>query len=96
MRPMLLHSISNTPPLLNIRRNLLIRIDLRLDEIERFLGEVLGDANDAVDVANYDVAGVDYCVLVFAVETHWCVDLGSNQIMRFKRGKGETIELGWG
>ena len=65
--PMLLHGVRDTSPLEYVRSHVLVRVHLRLDEVESLLRETLWYAHDAIHIADDDVAWVDDGVLFFAV-----------------------------
>lgn len=62
-------------PSLNIRRNLLISLDLRPHEFQRLLRQILRQAHNAVQVANDEVAGMDHGFLVLNLQADGRVDL---------------------
>lgn len=53
---------------LDVRGHGVVSLDLRRDEIERLLRQLLRQAHDAIYVGDDDVAGLDDGVLVLAVE----------------------------
>ena len=75
IRPVLLHGFLYTPPLEDVSSNILIRIHLRLDQVEGFFRHRLRYAHDAVHVADDDVARVDDGLLLLAVQAHGSICL---------------------
>ncbi len=75
---MLLHSIGNRPALQDISSDLLISLHLRLYEIQRFLRQVLWDADDSVDICNQYIPRIDDGLLVLAVQPDGSIDLVSS------------------
>ena len=75
---MLLHRICNRPSHLDICLDFLVRIYLRLYEVKCLFCEGLGQADNAIDISNQDITWVYYCILVFAIQSHRCVDLSQS------------------
>jgi len=83
---MFFHRLRHGPTISDIRRNLLVRFRLRRDQFNDLLSQVLRDAYYAVQIANQNVAGMYYSVLIVAVETYRFVDRGDSHRLCGCRG----------
>jgi len=90
--PMSLHRFRYSAALPEVLGHFVIGIYLRLYEVERLLGQALRNAHHAVQIANQDVSRVDDCFLIFAVQAHWHINLGS-QVSHVCEARGEHTVL---
>jgi len=67
LTPMLFHSLSYCPSVLNVLRHLLIRLDLRWDEPHYLLCQSMRDADNAIQISDNNVAGMYRSVLVLTL-----------------------------
>ena len=60
--------------LLNILRHLIIRFHLARNQLNRLLRQPLRQTHNAVQIRDQEVPRIDRRILIFAVETHRCID----------------------